>query len=141
MNKEMIKLPKIIHDDVFDINIKPYLTVEEVEFIATEMMKCTDYCAMEICKNQYLMKICCKDENFDGIDYEALKHSGLFDAIYFCVTNLDEIDNYIKHATSINTQLNEFLKSIAGILSKAEKKIPKETEIKKILSQLQQINK
>lgn len=136
MNKEKFVLPKNVHIDKFDVDVRPYLTLEEVANIAEEMMKAEDWCQMEIALNSNILRYCVVSaEELDGMDYEVLKHSGFIGEVTECIINFYDIYDYIKAKTSNAAMLGEFLKEFVKVLDKAQKKLPKKAELTDIIGQ------
>lgn len=136
MNKEKFVLPANVHIDEFDVDVRPYLTLQEVATIAETMMKAEDWCEMEIALNHGILTNCVVNaEELNGIDYESLKHSGFIKAVRSCVNNYYDIYDYIEAKTSNTAMLGEFLKEFIKVLDKAQKKLPKKAELTDIINQ------
>jgi hypothetical protein len=130
MNKEIIKLPEYVYNEKFDVYIKPYLELGEVELIAKEILKTDNWCEREQIRNQYLIQFCVKNpEELNGMEYDALKYNGFFEALEGTVHNSYDLDEYIYHESSTSMIVGEFLKSLIELATKAEKKIPKRKEL------------
>lgn len=140
INKEEMKLPEDFHMSHLGITIKPYLTLGEVRLIGDEMIKTDDWCEREIILNQYILQFCVREaDEFDGMEYEAIKHSGTFSAIRNCVKNLDDVYDYVEQATSVRKELGDFLKAVVDLATRAEKKIPAAEELKKSFEAFQKL--
>lgn len=136
MNKDKFVLPANVHIDEFDVDVRPYLTLEEVATIAEAMMKAEDWCQMEIAFNYGILTNCVVNaEELNGIDYEVLKHSGFINAVVARISNDYDIYDYIKAKTSNTAMLGEFLKEFVKVLDKAQKKLPKKAELTDIINQ------
>lgn len=136
MNKEKFVLPENVHINEFDVDVRPYLTLEEVATIAEAMMKAEDWCQMEVVLNSNILRYCVVNaEELDGMDYEVLKHSGFIKAVKSCVNNYYDIYDYIEAKTSNAAMLGEFLKEFVKVLDKAQKKLPKKAELTDIIGQ------
>lgn len=139
MNKNMFKLPEKVHSDKFDIMIKPYLTLSEIEVIANEMLKCENYCEMEMALHQGLLTTCCDINEFDGMEYETLKQSGLFAELMLTIGNVADIGKYIDEERDVKRQISKFLNTVSDIAVKAEKKLPKNADLKKMIGEYQKV--
>lgn len=140
INKEAMKLPKDFFIERLSINVKPYLTLGEVRLIGDKMTETDDWCEREIILNQYILQFCVREaDEFDGMEYEAIKHSGTFEAIKDCVTNIVDVWGYVEQATSVRKELGDFLKAIVDLATRAEKKIPVAEELKKSLEAFQKL--
>ena len=129
INKEVMIVPEDKEVKRLGIHIKPYLTIAEIKMICGEMLKTDDWCDREIILDQYLLQTCVREsEEFDGMQYEDIKHSGVFDTIRLEIDNIDEIDKYMKQATSVSKEIGEFLRAIVDLATKAEEKMPERKE-------------
>lgn len=140
INKEAMKLPEDLRVEELNITVKPYLTLGEVRLIGDKMVKTDDWCEREIILNQYILQFCVREaDEFDGMEYEAIKHSGVFNAIQTSIRNLEDVYDYVFQATSVNKELGDFLKAIVDLATRAEKKIPATEELKKSLEAFQKL--
>lgn len=140
INKEEMKLPEDLFINQLGVSVKPYLTLGEVRLIGDKMTETDDWCEREIILNQYILQFCVREaDEFDGMEYEAIKHSGTFDAIKGCVTNIEDVWCYVEQATSVRKELGDFLKAIVDLATRAEKKIPVAEELKKSLEAFQKL--
>lgn len=146
MNTEVIKFPENIHNDKFDIDIRPYLTVQEIDTIAQLMLKCDDYLGREIARDTALLQYCVVDEDFDGMSYDELKACGLIgwihNALYdydTCVDYIEEIDNAVKQVESVQLQLKNFLKEATKYIKKSASQLDSK-KIDKLIEQAERLN-
>jgi hypothetical protein len=109
LNKTMIT-----HNEEFDIDINNVLTPEQIEGIATEMLKYGKTTEREYVENISLAKICTNiPEDFDyEKNYNLLLSNGVFLTIYNNLENVYQIQEYIDYEESIEKQLKVFLQKI-----------------------------
>lgn len=132
MNKEAVVFPEDKYNKKFDIHIKPYLKLGEIKLIGQEMAKEEDWCDRQLILNQYLLQFCVREaDEFEGMDYEELNHSGVFETIQSSINNIEDIYSYIAQATSVRKEVSDFLRAIIKLATKAEKKLPKQKEVKR----------
>lgn len=142
MKIEKIVLPENIYVEEFDVEIKPYLTVDEVAIIGDKMLEAEDYCEMIVAKDCALIKACVTDcELLNGIEYNVIKHCGLIDVIYKNVNNIDDIDEYVKIKTSANVLLGTFLKEAIALISKATDNLSDNKQIAELIEKAQELTK
>lgn len=147
MNTEVIKFPENIHNEKFDIDIRPYLTVQEIDNIAQLMLKNDDYLGREIARDTALLQYCVVGEDFDGMSYDELKACGLIgdihQALFDYKTGVDylmEIDNVIMRAESVKLQLKNFLKEASKYIKKSASQLDNK-KIDKLIEQYEKVTK
>lgn len=147
MNTEVIKFPENIHNDKFDIDIRPYLTVQEIDNIAQLMLKHDDYLGREIARDTALLQYCVVGEDFDGMSYDELKACGLIgdihQALFDYKTGVDylmEIDNAIMREESVKLQLKNFLKEASKYIKKSASQLDNK-KIDKLIEQYEKVTK
>lgn len=147
MNTEVIKFPENIHDEKFDIDIRPYLTVQEIDNIAQLMLQHDDYLGREIARDTALLQYCVVGEDFDGMSYDELKACGLIgdihQALFDYETGVDylmDIDNVIMRAESVKLQLKNFLKEASKYIKKSASQLDNK-KIDKLIEQYEKVTK
>lgn len=140
MNKEKLIMPDNIYLKDYDIYVKPYLTVDDISIIGNKMITAEDYCDMIVKKDGAIIKACViEPTQFSDIEYDLIKHSGLMDAIYGCIVNLDELDNYVKVSTSTSVLLGSFLKEATKMISKAVDNMSDSNQIAELIDKANEI--
>lgn len=145
MNTEVIKFPENIHNDKFDIDIRPYLTVQEIDNIAQLMLKHDDYLGREIARDTALLQYCVVGEDFDGMSYDELKACGLIDVVlislYMGYTDyIHEINQAVRRAESVELQLKNFLKEASKYIKKSASQLDNK-KIDKLIEQYEKVTK
>lgn len=147
MNTEVIKFPENIHNEKFDIDIRPYLTVQEIDNITQLMLNHDDYLGREIARDTALLQYCVVGEDFDGMSYDELKACGLIgdihQALFDYKTGVDylmEIDNVIMRAESVKLQLKNFLKEASKYIKKSASQLDNK-KIDKLIEQYEKVTK
>lgn len=145
MNTEVIKFPENIHNEKFDIDIRPYLTVQEIDNIAQLMLKCDDYLGREIARDTALLQYCVVGEDFDGMSYDELKACGLIDVVCESLYHGDhdyffEIEQTVRRAESVQLQLKNFLKEASKYIKKSASQLDNK-KIDKLIEQYEKVTK
>lgn len=153
MNTEVIKFPENIHNDKFDIDIRPYLTIQEIDNIAQLMLQHDDYLGREIARDTALLQYCVVGEDFEGMSYDELKACGLIDLLHSilhgCRPNtmsydgydyLLEIDFCVERAESVQLQLKNFLKEASKYIKKSASQLDNK-KIDKLIEQYEKVTK
>lgn len=145
MNTEVIKFPENIHNEKFDIDIRPYLTVQEIDNIAQLMLKNDDYLGREIARDTALLQYCVVGEDFDGMSYDELKACGLIDVVlislYMGYTDyIHEINQAVRRAESVELQLKNFLKEASKYIKKSASQLDNK-KIDKLIEQYEKVTK
>lgn len=140
MNKETLIMPNDIYLKDYDIYVKPYLTMDDISIIGNKMIAAEDYCDMIIKKDCAILEACViEPTQLNDIEYDLIKHSGLMDAIYGCIINLDELDNYVKVSTSTSVLLGSFLKEATEMISKAVDNMSDSNQIAELIDKANEI--
>lgn len=145
MNTEVIKFPENIHNEKFDIDIRPYLTVQEIDNIAQLMLKHDDYLGREIARDTALLQYCVVDEDFDGMSYDELKACGLIDVVLISLDMgytdyIHEINQAVRRAESVEVQLKNFLKEASKYIKKSASQLDNK-KIDKLIEQYEKVTK
>lgn len=140
MNKTKFVLPETAYIEAYDITIRPYLTLEDIADIAESMIAAEDWCMMEVALNQGIVSHCVIDaEQFNGMDYETMKHCGFFKVVKSYISNLGDIDKYIEAKTSTTAMIGMFLKEAINTISVAADNLSNSDKLEDLMKQLQEI--
>lgn len=120
-----LKKREVIHNEEFDINIKPYLTIAEIELIVNKVSSIENVVQRQLLKDMLVIKFCTDIEGVDDLDYDLIVESGLMRVIYDNIQNYFEIDIFMREHESINRIVARFLESVAKTADKAVKNMPK----------------
>jgi len=125
----MIELKKaeMIHNEEFDIEIKPYLNASEIQLIIEEVGKNDNVVTKQLLKDMLIIRFCTniEDNIVDNLNYDLVVESGLIDVIRENVKNYYDVDGFIMQNESINRSVSKFLESISATADKAVKNMPK----------------
>ena len=141
MEKSKFVLPGKVLLHNFDVQVKPYLTLDEVNDVAQKILECENTVQEEIVLNQYLLEACCDVSLFDGMLYETIKQCGFFAALQSAIVNLNDVYKYVENEKSINKQVSNFLLDLSKVIKDFEKKIPKNAELKNLISKYETVIK
>lgn len=137
MKKDNYKFPQDVYSQEYDIHIRPYLTLQDIQDIGSKMAEAEDYVQQEIIKNQGLIDACVIDGEFDGMDYDMLASCGLFKEVAYYIQNAHELYDYVAYQKDVKNQLNKFLaEAIKYIKTVAEFK---QEDVDKIVEKLKAI--
>ena len=153
---DTLKIPADVALEEYQIYVRPYLTQDDIISIGEMMLACDNYITRECVLMLEVFDRCTdiekdyikipeeetEDEKFIGFDLMIL--SGLRDAVYEQIVNIDEVYNYIDSALNvgeasaifIRDALTPALERIVTLIEKYEKKLPKSKEWKAILEEL-----
>ena len=138
MNTEKIKKPDVIYNEEYDINIRPYLTANDVVEIAETAMMMENPMEQEISIAINTIRACTdiSEEELSAMEIDDIMWSGLWQAVASEVLNVDMVLSYLGYyenagiaiSNFLNKTLPKFLESIDKDLNKYIKKLPKGAE-------------
>lgn len=118
-----------------EIEIKPYLLLEEEGYIIEQLKDIDNFIEREYNLDCLLLQLAC-DIN-EPMDYDLLKANGIFEEIRFILSdNIEEINKAIEYENSLNKTMKEFLTDMSKLADKAIKKIPSQNKLEKALESL-----
>lgn len=120
-----LKYAEMIHNERFDIDIKPYLITAEIELIVDKILEQDNMIHRDIIKNMLVIKFCTNIENVDEMDYDLVVSSGLLSEILDIVENYYDIDTYVLRSESVENSVKKFLENTSIVIDKATKSMPK----------------
>ena len=136
MNIENINRPEIIYNEEFDINIRPYLKVEEIKEIANGALRFDNAIEQEVAIAVSVI-LACTNANDDGaiddMEIDDIMWGGLWAVVSEAVKNLDAIAVCMRYqenagiaiAKFLNNTAPKFLESLDKDLNKYIKRLPK----------------
>lgn len=139
MNKELIKMPEVIYNEEYDINIRPYLTADEIVQIAETALTMANPMEQEISIAVNTLRFC-TDMNDDGalddMEIDNIMWSGLWQTVAEEILNFDMVLAYIHYrenagiaiANFLNKTAPKFMDALDKNLNKYIKKLPKGAE-------------
>lgn len=140
-----IEIPqKIYHDDEFDINIKTFLTPEDIKTIGETAFLYDNYIEQKVAIGYSLLRLCTdiNVKEIDNLEDVALFQSGLYDKLLRVITNSQEIFEYLEDKKNINMAMvyfvNKTLPSIVPILESLIDKMPDAKDLEQMVQILPQ---
>lgn len=125
MKDLMKKMPKNVYLSEYDINVTPYLTDMQILIICTQLLDCENYIERQIYLCTAIMEFCTDmtEEDFEKVDYNILLNSGLLNAVYSKINNIDMINQYMKHEESITRTISKCLDGLIDMFGFMDKEI------------------
>lgn len=138
-----LTMPEKVYLEELDIHIKPHLTLEEIENIAGFCLQYNLTTERSYAKAKMIFKYCV-GEDLSVEDYELLVANDKLQAIYYfvkaynideCISKMESMETTTKlFMSGILDSVEKFLKDTDTFLTKVEKKVPKQSEWKGIVS-------
>jgi hypothetical protein len=133
-----LTMPEKVYNTEFDINIRPYLLVEECYDIATHVVfECETPMEKQVARDCNMLKWCTDIENLESYMYSDLYNSGLIGCVKNEVVNFDNIVDFEKQLTSVETRFGALIDSATTLLTDVDKKLPEKFDINKIIKSLE----
>lgn len=120
-----LKKREVIHNEEFDIEIKPYLTMAEMELIVDKVSKIDNVVQRQLLKDMLVLELCTNIEGVADLDYDLAVESGLVSVVVDNVQNYFDVECYVAEDKAINRSVARFLESISQTADKAVKNMPK----------------
>lgn len=123
---------KMMHLDKYDINVKPFLTLAEIQAIANaitpdmswaERQRVIDMCMLQFCTDMTQADL--------ETPHELLYASGLIDEVASHVSNVFEIERAIEYESSWVKLLAAFAKELPKYAKALEDKVSKDGGVQK----------
>ena len=139
MNKELIKMPEVIYNEEYDINIRPYLTADEIVQIAETALTMENPMEQEISIAVNTLRFCTymnDDGTLDDMEIDTIMWSGLWQTVAEEILNFDMVLAYIHYrenagiaiANFLNKTAPKFMDALDKNLNKYIKRLPKGAE-------------
>lgn len=110
----------IIHLKEFDVDIKPYLTMAEMDAICTEMLETDNYFEREAKLISGVVSFACEDIK-EGTDIDLLLDCGLWNMIqYHLFAYIEKIKSAMHYYDSVNYTLNSLTKNADDLMKSIE---------------------
>lgn len=100
-----LTFPKNIKIEEFGIEVKPYLTVEEIATIADSVMSNTNYITKQKARDLGVLAICTDIEEVKEEDYDLYVATGLVDAVLSNVSNIRTISDTVNDEYNVGESL------------------------------------
>lgn len=119
-----LNYPELVNvkGDGYDVMVKPFLRLEEIEIIGKEVCKKKTYIDRISIRDELIIKLCV-DEEIVGMETSLLYASGFVDNVLKVIVNKDEIDKFVEHEEKISSTLKIFVIELIGLMKKI-KKVP-----------------
>lgn len=134
----MIKLqyPEKVHLEKYDVDVKPYLTLEEIGVCINAMTQCDSYLSKVAAFDGCLLNFCVSDIELDGTQYDVMLASGFMEAVRNTVKDVDYVWQCVAHEESVARSANEFIKELVNLINKASENMPDVETSKEMLATL-----
>ena len=101
-----------------NIQVKPYLTMEEIAEIVPYMLEQSDAVRRRIAKDLSILHICTDIENVEEIDVDDLYQLGIMDLVIGKVKNHCMIDEFVKESQNFSNIISNFAERALKVLDK-----------------------
>lgn len=123
----------------FEVNVRPYLSMAEIELIAQAMMKGKNYAEEIALRDALLIQLCTDISEEDAKDYEYIVKSGLMENIIMSINNVYYIQEFVDHARSVSVAMVKFLETLTKNLDKYSKKLPNSKQLENLVKEIKEI--
>lgn len=123
----------------FEVNVRPYLSMAEIELIAQAMMKGKNYAEEIALRDALLIQLCTDISEEDAKDYEYIVKSGLMENIIMSINNAYYIQEFVDHARSVSVATVKFLETLTKNLDKYSKKLPNSKQLENLVKEIKEI--
>lgn len=145
-----IKMPKEIYFEVYDLHVRPYLTLEEVMSIGELVMQADNpieqemtiamnalICCTELTAEDFQVPEDAEDEDVDVLDIGDIMISGMWDAVKYEISNISMVYDYVRYFESPQIAIAKFLnKTLPEMLDKYVDRLPKDGEWEEVIEKL-----
>lgn len=139
MKKELVEKPiNYVYNETFDIEIKDWLTLDDIQAIVNGAQTIDDYIQRDYWINCAVLGICVPNGELDGMDYDLLMANGLIHEVIATVRNYDMIYHYLEQYQSTREEVKQLFQEIINFLKNVEKKMPAKKEMKATLDFLKE---
>ena len=159
-NIDELKIPAEVYIKDYDVNVRPYLLVEDIYNIGNMMLACEDLQAQKLVLMINVLRQCtdipeeyltlpteddeAEEPNDKFMGFDTMILTGLWKAVEEQVFNVDEVWEYVGDAEAINKIVGRFLEGTVAdalgefnhTIDKFQKKMPKSTQWEKIVADL-----
>lgn len=123
----------------FEVNVRPYLSMAEIELIAQAMMKGKNYAEEIALRDALLIQLCTDISEEDAKDYEYIVKSGLMENIIMSINNVYYIQEFVDHARNVSVATVKFLETLTKNLDKYSKKLPNSKQLENLVKEIKEI--
>ena len=117
-----LTIPENVYVEEFDINVRPYLLVEDIINIGNTMVECSDIETQKLVLMMNVLGLCTdipkekltmteNEENEDFLGFDLIILSGLWDAVEGLVFNIDDVWDYVDDKENILKIFGNFIEN------------------------------
>lgn len=118
MNINAIKLSEGEYNEEYDVNIRPYLTNEDIISIGETALTMNNLAEIDACiaYNAILATTDVKPEELDELDIDTIMYSGFWAEVASQIVNLQDVYDYIAYAQNLDVAVSKFINDILPTL-------------------------
>lgn len=140
-----LEMPKDYKSEKFGINIRPYLTQDDIILIGSAMVSMNNTVEQELTLASSVIDRCTDiDMDVEDLDVDEMMMSGLWDEVREHVVNVSDVWEYVYHeqdmdiaiARFFNNTLPNMLDKYEKLANKYIKRLPKDGEWDAVISAL-----
>lgn len=118
MNINAIKLSEGEYNEEYDINIRPYLTHDDIISIGETALTMDNMAEIDACiaYNVILATTDAKPEELDELDIDTIMYSGFWAEVASQIVNLQDVYDYISYAQKLDVAVSKFINDVLPTL-------------------------
>lgn len=118
MNINAIKLSEGEYNEEYDINIRPYLTHDDIISIGETALTMENLAEIDACiaYNVILVTTDVKPEELDELDIDTIMYSGFWEEVASQIVNLQDVYDYIAYAQKLDVVVAKFINDVLPTL-------------------------
>lgn len=131
-----LKARRNVYLEEFDIEVKPYLNMDEINTIVEAVKDMTDYVERMALINMFVVKNATNmsDDDFAKLDVNLVVTSGFLYKVLGVVENLDMVYDCIAMYDGADYKIGVFLDKMLEEIQNMEKNAPKEGQLSELLN-------
>jgi len=109
-----------VYIEKYDINVIPYLTDVQIMIIAQEMLKQENKVNRDIYLSTAIFEFCTDitEDEYNKINHDILVSSGILDAVFSEVKNINKVVEYVEREESFNVAMTRFVEKLTDIFDR-----------------------
>ena len=114
MNINAIKLSEGEYNEEYDVNIRPYLTHDDIISIGETALTMENLAEIDACiaYNAILATTDVKTEELDELDIDTIMYSGFWGEVASQIVNLQDVYDYIAYAQNLDIVVSKFINDV-----------------------------
>ena len=114
MNINAIKLSEGEYNEEYDVNIRPYLTNEDIISIGETALTMDNLAEIDACiaYNAILATTDVEPEELDELDIDTIMYSGFWGEVASQIVNLQDVYDYIAYAQNLDIVVSKFINDV-----------------------------